>query len=137
MLRLKVRIRRVDGKFSQDLIAIANSGFVGLKPEIVLPQNVINDLKLNEVAESRISRKITGDGREIQFVRFENSVEVYLIAEDRTEGPIIADAITTHGARYVLLNDKLLGAFRIVLLDFAEGIWCFRDELGKKERRSY
>jgi len=40
-------------------------------------------------------------------------------------------------ASYPLLNDKLLGRLRIVLIDFAEGVWCFRDELGREERRSW
>lgn len=48
-----------------------------------------------------------------------------------------SSAIVSQGARYVLLNDKLLGRLGVVLLDFGEGIWCFRDELGRRERRSY
>jgi hypothetical protein len=30
----------------------------------------------------------------------------------------------------------LLGRLKIVLLDFGEGIWCFGDKLGKREKRS-
>ncbi len=70
-------------------------------------------------------------------MKYERVVEVFLVTEDRIEGPVIADVLTTHGVRYALLNDKILGAFKVVLLDFAEGIWCFRDELGKRERKSY
>ncbi len=60
MLRLKIRVRRIDGKYSKELIAIANSGFVGFTPEIVLPFDVIEDLKLNEVVKAKSLRKITG-----------------------------------------------------------------------------
>jgi hypothetical protein len=40
-------------------------------------------------------------------------------------------------ALYPLLNNKLLGRLRIALLDFAEGAWRFRDELGRRKRRSW
>jgi hypothetical protein len=40
-------------------------------------------------------------------------------------------------ALYPLLNDKLLGGLGIALIDFAEGVWCFRDELGRREHRSW
>jgi hypothetical protein len=33
------------------------------------------------------------------------------------------------------LNDALLSRLRVVIIDPFEGIWCFRDELGKRERR--
>ena len=31
----------------------------------------------------------------------------------------------------VLISDKLAGRLGIVALDFGEGLWCFRDELGR------
>ena len=37
MLRLRVRLERVDGGSSTTLIALANSGFVGEAPEVVVP----------------------------------------------------------------------------------------------------
>ncbi len=40
-------------------------------------------------------------------------------------------------ARQVLSNDKLLWRLGIVIIEAGEGIWCFRDEIGKKERRYY
>lgn len=36
----------------------------------------------------------------------------------------------------VLLSDKLVSKLGIVLLDIGEGIWCFKDEIGKTVRRS-
>ena len=137
MLRLKVRLERIDRKYHIDTIAIAISGFIGIEPEVLIPQTLVKDLKLSEVCEPETTIKILGDGREIQLLKYRNSVNVYVLTEDRIEGPITCSVVVSPYLRYVLLNDKLLGLLKIVLLDFAEGIWCFRDELGKRERRSY
>jgi hypothetical protein len=45
-----------------------------------------------------------------------------------------AYAYVTRGG-FMLLNDALISKMRIVILDPLEGVWCFRDELGKRERR--
>jgi len=37
----------------------------------------------------------------------------------------------------ILLNDVLISTLRIVIIDPFEGLWCFRDELGRRERRGY
>ncbi len=136
MLRLRVRIERVDGKASVEVVGVANSGFVGLEPEVLVPMRIANELKLSELGEPEVHTKIAGDGRELELLRYRGAVRVYVVTEDRVEGPVVSDVLVAPRARYVLLNDKLLSKLRIVLLDFGEGIWCFRDELGKKERRS-
>ncbi|WP_202908713.1 hypothetical protein [Vulcanisaeta sp. EB80] len=35
-----------------------------------------------------------------------------------------------------LLSDKLVSKLGVVLIDIGEGLWCFKDELGKIVRRS-
>ena len=136
MLRLRVRIEVVKSSRSIEAIAIANSGFVGMEPEILIPSSIARELKLYEVGEAETHMKITGDGREVGFLKYRELVKVYVVTEDRIEGPVISTVIVSPTARYTLLNDKLLGKLKIVLLDFGEGIWCFKDELGVKERRS-
>ncbi len=135
-MRLRVRMERVDGKTSVEVVGVANSGFVGLEPEVLVPMRIANELKLSELGEPEVHTKIAGDGRELELLRYRGAVRVYVVTEDRVEGPVVSDVLVAPRARYVLLNDKLLSKLRIVLLDFGEGIWCFRDELGKKERRS-
>ena len=107
MLRLRIRIERVDGSKHMDSIAIANSGFVGLEPELLIPSNLANRLKLYEVSEPETHTKVTGDGRVVEFIKYRNSIRVYVLAEDRVEGPILASAIVSSGSKHILLNDKL------------------------------
>lgn len=132
-----MRVERIDRSAQSQTIAIANSGFVGLEPEILVPLSLARELRLEEYAQPEIYMKILGDGREVEFTRYRQAVEVYVVAEDRVEGPVRASVLVSPRARYTLLNDKLLGALKIVLIDFGEGVWCFRDELGRRERKTY
>ncbi len=136
MLRLKIRVERIDKSESIEVIAIANSGFIGVEPEVLIPSSIAKQLRLHEIEEPETYSKITGDGREVEFLKYRNSVNIYVITEDRIEGPITSTVLISPRARYILLNDKLLSKLKIVLIDFGEGIWCFRDEIGEKERRS-
>ena len=136
MLRLKVKIERVDGSASVEAVAIANSGFVGVEPEVLMPPSMAEQLKLHELGQSEMFPKITGDGREVELPGYKAATKVYVVAEDRVEGFFSTNVRLSPRARHILFNDKLLSKLKIVLLDFGEGIWCFRDELGRKERKS-
>lgn len=136
MLKLKTKIEKVDGSKFIEAVAIANSGFVGVEPEILVPLTVAEQLKLNELRKPETFTKVTGDGRRVRFKGYKASVNVYVVTEDRVEGPVVSNLLISPRARYALFNDKLLSKLKIVLLDFGEGTWCFRDELGKKERKS-
>jgi len=136
VLKLRVKIERIDRSLFVETVGLANSGFIGVEPEILIPARLAQELKLHEVREPEAHTKITGDGREVTLMKYRNSVNVYVLTEDRVEGPILCSALVSPRARYILLNDKLLGKLKVVLLDFSSGTWCFRDELGRRERRS-
>lgn len=136
MLRLRIRVKTLDNSATFEAVSIASSGFIGIEPEILIPSNIADELKLQTKGKPELYSKITGDGREIEFLKFRNVVKVYVVAEDRVEGPVVASALISPRAKYILLNDKLLSKLKISLLDFGEGIWCFRDEIGKRERKT-
>lgn len=136
MLRLRVRIERVDGAKHVDVVGVASSRFIGAEPEVLIPTSIARELSIHELSEPEMHTEVTGDGREVTLLRYRNAVKVYVLTEDRVEGPVSSNVLVLPGPKYVLLNDKLLGKLKIVLLDFGEGIWCFRDELSKCERRS-
>lgn len=75
MLELRVKIERVVG--------IANSGFVGAEPEILVPNSIARELSLHEFSEPELHTKITGDGREISLMRYRNAANIYIVTEDR------------------------------------------------------
>ncbi len=131
VLRLKVRIgygaRCVEG------LGIANSGFAGREPELTLPQELAREL-LGERSGVVLVERTLADGSKVLFPKLVEPLDVYLVAEDRVEGPVKAYAYATRG-RFVLLNDALLSALRVVIIDPLEGVWCFRDEIGRRERK--
>ncbi|MEM2194319.1 MAG: hypothetical protein QXY40_00300 [Candidatus Methanomethylicia archaeon] len=135
VLKLRIRIERSDGKYSVVYEAIANSGFSGKKPEILVPLKLIESFKLRELQEPTPASKISGSGTVIPLIRYIDSAKIYVIEEDRVKGPITADVLIAPKAKYILLNDKLLGMLEIVIIDPADGLWCFRDEIGKRVRK--
>ena len=68
-------------------------------------------------------------------LRFPGAIHVYVLTEDRIEGPVVVDAVVM-GTDEVLLSDKAIGALKLVLVDAGEGLWRFRDEPLDRLRRS-
>jgi len=131
VLRLKVRV--CCRGCCIEAIAIASSGFVGRDPEITLPRGLAEKL-LGRSFPTVIVEKVLADGSIVSLERTSEHLKLYLLTEDRVVGPVSVYAYIIRG-RFVLLNDVTLSALRIVIIDPRDGIWCFRDELGRRERR--
>uniref|UniRef100_A0A7C5TH53 Uncharacterized protein n=1 Tax=Ignisphaera aggregans TaxID=334771 RepID=A0A7C5TH53_9CREN len=131
VLRLRIRIC-YSGKCIEGL-GIANSGFAGREPEVVIPQEFVRELIGGESGVVLVER-ILADGSRVLLPKLLQPLDIYLVAEDRVEGPVKSFAYITRG-KFILLNDALLSRISVVIIDPFEGIWCFKDEIGKKERR--
>jgi len=132
VVRLRIRVCR--GGSCIETIGIANSGFAGRDPEITLPQHMARELFGEELRLVLVER-VLADGSRTALARTVDQVDVYVVAEDRVEGPVKAYAYITRGGP-VLINDNALSRLRIVIIDPLEGVWCFRDEVGRRERRT-
>ena len=115
--------------------AIVNSAYESTKPEILLPLDIANTLEL-QLNESIEVTKILADGSRVSFRKIESAINVYVVTEDRIVGPVVTDVVISSRGRRVLVSDALASALGIVLIDLKEGLWCFKDELGVKVRRS-
>ena len=131
VLRLKVKICYKDRRI--ETAAIANSGFVGRDPEITLPRDLAEKLLGRNFSTITVER-VLADGRVVALRRTSESLELYLLAEDRVVGPVNVHAYVINGG-FVLLNDAALSALRVVIIDPRDGVWCFSDERGRRERR--
>ena len=78
MLRLRIKIETIDKQNSIEAVGIANSGFIGLEPEILMPMDTVKELNLHLISEPETFTKITGDGREVNLLRYKDSVNVYI-----------------------------------------------------------
>ena len=132
-VKLRLRLTRIDHKYSTEVIAYANSGFIANEPQLLVPRSIVDQLRLDEVVKPEKIVKFLADGSATTFHRYANSVYVEVVTEDRSSKKILSTIITT-GTRYVLISDYLLSELEICIIDARRGIWCFRDELGKKFR---
>jgi hypothetical protein len=65
-----------------------------------------------------------------------NSLEVWVLGDDRVVGPVVSDAVISNVELEALINDKLAGALGIMILNPATGEWRFRDDDAIIIRRS-
>ncbi len=121
-----------------ETIALLNSGYETLRPEILLPISIARELKLFPPPTTATIKEYTlADGSTIHLIKIPRALKVSVTEDDRVVGPIEADVTISEGAEEPLISDKLASKLNIAVLDFGEGIWCFRDEVGKKERKTY
>jgi len=104
-LGLKLRIRVCRGARCVESVGIANSGSASRESEIVTPQELLREL-LGEVASVLLVERVLADGSRVLIPELTEPLEVYLVVEDRVEGPVKSYAYTTR-EEFILLNDAL------------------------------
>jgi hypothetical protein len=135
-IRLILRLSR--GNHSVDVVALVKSGYETVEPEILVPPVTARELHVYPelpygavVGEYRLA-----DGSTTKLIRILRAVNVYVLEDDRVVGPVESSLVIAEKADEPLISDKLAGRLGIVALDFGEGLWCFRDEIGRVTRRS-
>lgn len=136
-IRLRLRLRGAD-RYA-DVVALVNSGYETLEPEVLVPSRVAEELGLLPTLPpgSAVKEYVLADGSTVRLIRIPRALNVSVVEEDRVVGDVEVSVVVSDKADEVLISDKLAGRLGIVALDFAEGLWCFRDELGKRVRKSY
>jgi len=135
-VRLKLKLVRNNN--SIEIIALLNSGYETFEPEILVPSTTARDLFLYpRLPQGAIIREyVLADGSITRLIKIPKAVLIYVVEEDRIVGPVETSLVISEKAEEPLISDKLAGKLGIAVLDFAEGFWCFRDEIGKTMRRS-
>ena len=134
-MAIRLRLTR-EGK-SVEVTALVNSGYETLEPEVLAPPEVARSLSLYPQLPGALVREYRlADGSTSRLIKIPKAISVYAVEEDRAVGPVESSLVIAERAEEVLISDKLAGRLGIVALDFGEGLWCFRDELGKVARRS-
>lgn len=135
-IRLKLRLE--SGGRSVEVVALVNSGYETARPELLVPEGVASELGLYPrlPAGAEVREYMLADGSRSKLVRLRGAVRVSAVTEDRVVGPVEADLVIAEGAEEPLISDKLSDALQIAAIAIGEGLWCFRDELGKRIRRS-
>mgnify|MGYP001773114281 CR=1 FL=1 len=68
--------------------------------------------------------------------RLRENVDVKVLVDDRDTPIIKLTLVVSESVDYVILSDKALTELGIVIIDAGDGVWCFRDELGRVFRNS-
>jgi len=128
---LRLRIKICGGESRVETAGLANTGFAGRDPEVVLPQELVVQL-LGREPSTLLVERVLADGSRVFLPRTTKPLDLYVVTSGRVEGPVKAYAHVTR-SRVVLINDSALSALRVVIIDPRDGLWCFRDELGVRE----
>lgn len=136
-IRLRIRLSSIMGK-TVVTKALITTGYETQEPEVLIPRNVAEELELipklpsgSQVVDYRLA-----DGTVTKLILIPNAVKVWVVESDREVGGIMAHVAVSDRADEALLSDKLSSRLGIVILDIGDGLWCFRDEIGKVSRRS-
>jgi len=133
-VRVKVRVRSGGNEIIG--YALVNSGYETDSPELLVPSEMAEALGVYpNVKEAVVERYRAVGGSEVRMLRLREAGEVEVLAEGRSSQPVRCDLVVSEGEDELIISDKLASKLGIVIIDPGEGVWCFRDELGKRERR--
>jgi hypothetical protein len=134
-VRVRLRIRAKNGEETRTS-ALVNSGFETEKPQLLIPLRLAREIGLwPPPPDSRIEEFETAGGPTRNYV-IRDALEVSVETEDRDVGPVTCDAVISNLEFEVLINDKLGGELKIVLLDLGRGKWKFSDDPWDRMRDS-
>ena len=137
VIRLRLRLRSVSGR-EVVVAALVNSGYETERPELLVPASVARELGLYPTLPrgAEVREYILADGSRTRLIKVPSAIEVSAVANDRVVGPVRCDVAIAERSEEPLIGDKLSDALQIVAIAMGEGLWCFRDEVGKRVRRS-
>jgi hypothetical protein len=135
-VRIRLRIRsRTTGRELR-AVALVNSGFETVKPQLLVPIKVAELLGLwPQIPRDYIVKDYMTAGGPARMHVLVDEVEVSVDVEHSTN-PVISDLVISPFEEEILISDKLAGKLGIVVYDFAEGIWRLQTDPEAVRRRS-
>ncbi|PIP49038.1 MAG: hypothetical protein COX14_01420 [Chloroflexi bacterium CG23_combo_of_CG06-09_8_20_14_all_45_10] len=118
--------------------ALVNSGYETENPELLVPSGIAQALGLwPETREASMERYKVAGGAEIRVVRLRGSAKVEVLTGNCVSVATLCDVVVSEGEEELIISDKLAGSLGLSIIDIGEGTWCFKEEIGKKVRKSY
>ena len=135
-LAVRVRIRLKKQNFSQEIVALVNSGYEAETPQLLIPVNLAKTLNLWPPPPEAIETVFNTAGGPLKVWVVPKAVEGSVIAEDSTSKEVKIDIVISPLADEPLISDMLTGAFEIAIEDAGKGLWRFRWESKEKVRET-
>jgi hypothetical protein len=135
-VRIRLRIRsRTTGRELR-AVALVNSGFETVKPQLLVPIKVAELLGLwPQIPRDYTVKDYMTAGGPARMHVLADEVEVSVDVEC-SANPVISDLVISPFEEEILVSDKLAGKLGIVVYDFAEGIWRLQTDPEAVRRRS-
>jgi hypothetical protein len=126
-VRVKLKIVSRSGK---EVItsALANSGFEAETPQLLIPRSLAHELDLWPPPPDANLIEVGTAGGPVRNYLIPKALDVYVLADNRTVGPVKCDAMISLIEYEVLISDVLIEELGVVLLAPKTGLWRFKDE---------
>lgn len=131
---VRVRLRLCSDVRCLETSALVNTGFESIDPELVIPAPIAQILEIHP-SPSIASYTVAGGGS-LTAIRGDKPVRASLVLEEGVRAEVTAVASIVPGEEEVIISDRLAHDLGIAIIDPYEGLWCLRDEIGLRVRRS-
>jgi hypothetical protein len=125
-VRVRLRLRSRFGG-GAETVALVNSGYEADSPQLLVPRPLAARLGIWPPPPEAELVEVGTAGGPVRNYLVRRALEVWLVAGDRTVGPVEADAMISSIEQEALISDQLGGALGIVILDL-RGKWRLSDE---------
>jgi excinuclease UvrABC ATPase subunit len=127
--RVRIKLEAITGK-NTEIAALLNSGAESPESSIVIPTEIAEELRLNELkAETAYSEEAT---RYVEVKLYKKAVKgIIKNGEELTS--VILDVVVAEGLIEPLLTDSAIDAFNIEIISFSKGLWRIRGESKVRE----
>jgi hypothetical protein len=135
-VRIKLKLTSKSTGREVEAVALVNTGFETLKPQLLVPVKVAELLGLWPSTPREYSaREYMTAGGPIRNYVLADEVEVKVMVEHET-GIVLSDLVISTIEEEILISDKLSGRIGIEIYDLAEGIWRLKSDPPNVRRKS-
>jgi len=135
-MAVRLRMRIIAGEKEAEAIALVNSGYEADTPQLLIPVKLAKELGYWPPPEDSIEATFDTAGGPLKVWIVKGGANVKVVCRDAESSAVKVDIVVSQLADEPLISDKLAGELKLVVEDFAEGLWRFRWEEPGKLRRS-
>lgn len=132
-VRLRLRIRV--GERSREAVALLNSGYESLTPQLLIPVDLARELGMWP-PEGAVEVTLSTAGGPLRAWYYPRKAYVKVLAGDAESRDVLTDIVVSPLADEPLINDMLAEELEIAVESFGRGLWRFRWEPREKLRPS-
>lgn len=127
-VRVKVRIS-TKGSLSVEANALLNTGFESDVPEVIVPTRVAEALDIwPRLPNGTAIKAFETAGGTIRMPLIREAVEIEVVTKDRVTKPVKCSLAISEVESEVLLSDRAIDEFGIIIISPGKGVWRFKGE---------